>query len=220
MNKKNAKRNVCLRLISLLLFALALIMILDFFMPVILKRIYRTSYSEIVEMCSENYNIPKEIIFAVIYTESKFKPDAVSSRGASGLMQLMPDTFDWLYKKLPDEIKIDDGSYTDTDIDMGADMLDKADIDTAKLKVKDDIFDPETNIVCGTYLLCILYREFQDWDTVFAAYNAGMGRVRGWLCDERYSKDGKLIDIPFEETSEYVVRVNRAADNYKKIYDL
>lgn len=46
----------------------------------------------IIEEASERYNIPKEVITAVIKQESNFRADAVSSAGARGLMQLMPET--------------------------------------------------------------------------------------------------------------------------------
>lgn len=41
---------------------------------------------------AEKYNIDEELIRAVIQVESGWKPDAVSVKGARGLMQLMPRT--------------------------------------------------------------------------------------------------------------------------------
>ena len=45
-----------------------------------------------ISRISEEYNIDEELIRAVIQVESGWKPDAVSSKGAQGLMQLMPRT--------------------------------------------------------------------------------------------------------------------------------
>ncbi len=45
-----------------------------------------------VESASELYGLPRELIHAVIRTESNYRSDAVSSAGAIGLMQLMPET--------------------------------------------------------------------------------------------------------------------------------
>jgi soluble lytic murein transglycosylase-like protein len=46
----------------------------------------------VVARCAEKYNIDEELVRAVIQVESGWKADAVSVRGAKGLMQLMPRT--------------------------------------------------------------------------------------------------------------------------------
>ena len=84
-----------------------------------------------------------------------------------------------------------------------------------------DVFDPATNIRYGTKILKVLSAEFSDLKTVLAAYNAGIGNVRRWLQDSRYSIDGKTLHtIPFEETREYVVRVFKARERYQSLYAL
>lgn len=81
------------------------------------------------------------------------------------------------------------------------------------------IFEPETNIKTGCWYLSRLYKEFGKRDLVIAAYNGGSGNVRSWLKDEEYSKDGKnLHNMPFDETSEYVDKVNKNYKMYNKIY--
>ena len=45
-----------------------------------------------ISRCSDEYNIDEELIRAVIQVESGWKQDAVSVKGAMGLMQLMPRT--------------------------------------------------------------------------------------------------------------------------------
>ena len=103
-------------------------------------------------------------------------------------MQIMPSTFDWL--------------MTQTHEDYESGML----------------YDPDTNIKYGTTYLKWLHLRYDNWETVYAAYNAGYARVDEWLADGVHSKDGKLTDIPIRETSEYVEKVAASADKYEKLY--
>jgi soluble lytic murein transglycosylase-like protein len=59
-------------------------------------RISRTAnsaeYDQIIRTCSDKYGVSASLIKAVIHAESGYNPNAVSNKGASGLMQLMPGT--------------------------------------------------------------------------------------------------------------------------------
>ena len=51
-----------------------------------------TRYDQDIRDEEQVYGIPSALMHAVIQTESDFDPAVVSSVGARGLMQLMPDT--------------------------------------------------------------------------------------------------------------------------------
>ena len=51
-----------------------------------------TGYDEIIAEAANRYGVPEKLIKSVIQQESGYNANAVSSAGASGLMQLMPKT--------------------------------------------------------------------------------------------------------------------------------
>lgn len=181
----NRRTRIIVCLVVLVAFAVAALVAV----PHIRQHFYPREYSDYVTKYCLEYNVPEPLVYAVIQTESRFNPDAVSRVGAKGLMQLMPDTLDWLSRLLGE------------DYPSGS------------------ISDPETNIKYGVYYLRHLYDRFKNWDTALAAYNAGHGRVASWLEDSRYSDDGVILkNIPIEETKNYVNKVNAACQQYKEIY--
>ena len=174
-------------LIFLFVLAFVSVSVMAFF-DIYKKRIVPLAYSDLVLKYSKEFNVPQSHIFAIIKCESDFDPKAQSSAGAVGLMQLMPDTFDWICGHL--------------------------DIDSKK----SDITDPETNIRSGCYYMKWLYERFEDWDMVFAAYNAGHNRVKGWMNDPNIYINGKLENIPYKETENYVKKVNAFITQYETLY--
>ena len=89
-----------------------------------------------------------------------------------------------------------------------------------KLGVEEyDLFDEKTNVNFGCYYIKYLYVRFKDIETALVAYNAGEGNVSLWLTNEEYSKDGKtLLNIPFNESREYLQKIKLNFENYKKLY--
>lgn len=53
-------------------------------------------FEPIINACALEYGVDKSLVKAVIHAESGYNPNAVSSKGASGLMQLMPKTAEGL----------------------------------------------------------------------------------------------------------------------------
>lgn len=176
--------------IILLVISIACGLVIDLALTELEKRAYPREYLDEVRAASDEFGVPESIIFAVIKTESDFDKTAVSSAPAHGLMQLTEETYFWI----------------------GNDMLGE---DPSAF----DIYDPELNIRYGVYYLSFLYRKYQNWDTAFAAYNAGPGNVNDWLEDGKISdSDGNLVAIPYKETRNYVKKVNVAIEKYNELY--
>lgn len=188
MKHKNAARRSIV-ILSILVLSVLIGFLYQLVWDKIDRSNYPRDYSEFVEKYSEEYGVPEYIIYSTIKVESDFDSSAESSAGAIGLMQLMPDTFKYLMAEAKEDYK--------------ADL----------------IYGPETNIRYGTYYLSKLYLKYGNWDTVFAAYNGGTTNVDKWLKDKAYSEDGKtLVEIPFEETENYVAKMNSAIEVYMRLY--
>ncbi|NLG25193.1 MAG: lytic transglycosylase domain-containing protein [Clostridiales bacterium] len=154
---------------------------------------YPLAYRDQIALAAAGQSLGQAHVAAVVLCESSFRPRAVSSEGAMGLMQIMPDTGIWIAGKLGVE---------------GFDV--------------DDLFDPEINLRFGCwYLRWLLDRYDGDMRLATAAYHAGQGSVDRWLADPAYSDDGRtLTAIPFADTREYTGRILAAYEKYKELYDL
>ena len=150
---------------------------------------YPISYIEEIQKYSSEYGVDPKVVLAIMRVESNFKSDAVSKVNAKGLMQVLPDTAKHVAKLL--------------------------NIDVNSL----DLNDPETNVKIGTYYLKYLMQNFSNMNTVYAAYNGGIGNVNTWLKDSKYSSDGvTLYNIPSAEAKNYVKKVNKALKAYEILY--
>ncbi len=151
-------------------------------------------YEELIEEKAGKYNLSPAFVAAIVLNESSFRPDAESSVGARGLMQLMEDTAGWIYEKMGGT-----GAYS-----------------------FDSMYDAETNVEYGCWYLNFLSERFRgDPVLVAASFHAGQGEVQNWLNDSRYSQDGltieleNMIDGP---TKQYATRVLNDYAAYKRIY--
>ncbi len=145
--------------------------------------------ADTVERYSLLYGVPQNIVYAVIKCESDFVTEAQSHKNARGLMQMTPDTFEWLQTRTGEEYAVE------------------------------ALYDAEISIKYGTLYLSLLKEEFPVWETVYAAYNAGPNRVREWLKNETIGHGGILYNIPYKETRNYVKKVVKTAELYTKLYD-
>lgn len=178
------KRILLRRVITLAILVIAAAVICT---VVLLNHYYPLRYTDIIRKYAQEYDLKPELVCAVIKAESGFNKDAVSSVGASGLMQVMEGTANWLAPK----ISMDGFEYT-------------------------QIFDPDVNIRLGCFYLNMLEKQYGDIDVALCAYNAGSGNVDKWLRDSSYSDDGKTLShIPFQETRNYVKKVTDIQRIYK-----
>lgn len=156
-----------------------------------MEQAYPIRYESIVVKEAADNKLEPALVYSVIKAESNFRADAVSHAGAVGLMQLTPETFDWLQTK-----QKGDRVYT-----------------------AEDLKSPEINIRYGCKFLSILLEKYPVTSTSLCAYNAGIGTVNNWLKDSALSKDGKTLDqIPYSETKNYVNAVLKNYKQYKTIY--
>lgn len=158
----------------------------------VIRMAYPIKYKASVEKYSKQFNVDKNLVYAVIKAESSFTENAVSKKNAVGLMQITEKTGAWGAK----ELNIDNYRY-------------------------ESLFNPDLNIKIGCWYLSTLMKQFDNnLQLTLSAYNAGSGNVSQWLGDERYSFDGaSLTNIPFDETQNYVLKVNEYYGVYKKLYN-
>ncbi len=155
------------------------------------KYLYPFPYQDIVYRFALENEIDPFLVAGVIRTESKFIAQARSVKGALGLMQMMPETANWV-----------------------AGQLDYPDFVLSELE------NPEVNIRLGTWYLSSLRKEFKGNEVlVLAAYNGGRGNVRQWM--NQYGWTMAFTDvgqIPFRETREYVGKVLYSKKRYQELY--
>jgi peptidoglycan lytic transglycosylase len=146
--------------------------------------------ADVIRQQAVQKHLDPALIAAVIYAETKFDPRP-SSAGAQGLMQILPQTAEFLAHR--------SGATTFTIADLGT---------------------PRVNIAYGSYYLRYLLDEYGNSTVLaLAAYNGGETNVNRWLDTSR--ADGHSFttdDIPFPETRAYVLKVLQAQRDYRHTY--
>jgi soluble lytic murein transglycosylase len=156
------------------------------------RLIYPMYFADEIMLHAEKYGQDPLLIAAIIRVESNYKENAVSPKGAAGIMQLMPDTAAWILKQ---------ESFGD-------------------ISVKDAGSRADAGIRVGTWYVKELSRQFDGrLPVVLAAYNAGPNRVRQWMNERVWDgKESTVENIPFGETRHYVQRVMYYYKKYQVIY--
>ena len=166
-------------------------------------------YKPLVEQYANRFTVSRNLIYAIIKTESDFNPYAVSNAPAFGLMQIVPatagrDVHQFLNKK-------------------------------SGLPSKQFLFTPKNNIQYGTaYLHLLNYKyldEIQDPVSreycVIAAYNTGAGNVLRTFDKDRDRAPKKINNLsplevfntlraklPSQETRRYLAKVMDAKKSF------
>ena len=106
-------------------------------------------------------------------------------------MQVTEETFDWIKGRLGEN---------DSDFD--------------------DMYDPETAVKYGTYLISYLNQTLGSEENLLCGYHAGVNIASKWLDDPEISSDGEINveKIPYPDTKQYVNKVMKTYQMYQKLY--
>jgi len=172
-------------------------------------------YQEEVAKNYKEFKLPKELVFAIMQTESDFNPFAKSHIPAFGLMQIVPrsagrDSYKFLYKK---------------DLEPTASYL----------------YNSSNNIQMGSAYLHILYyrylKKIKDPQSrlycTIAAYNTGAGNI-AWAFTKTHNMNKAapkinalsseevynrlLVDLKYDEPKQYLKKVTKRMKVYKIAY--
>ncbi len=146
----------------------------------ILKIYFVLHYTDKIIAYSRANEIDSATVSAIVFTESRFNPLACSSKGAMGLMQIMPTTGEWVAGRL------------------GWNHFSKQ-----------DLLNPTKNLEIGIWYLAYLKRNFKHNEYLaLASYNAGSRYVYEWLREGTWDGNKvKIEQIPFPETKKYLIRI-------------
>ncbi|WP_424768425.1 lytic transglycosylase domain-containing protein [Paenibacillus sp. sgz302251] len=153
---------------------------------------YPIHYKSDIRASAANYDVEPHLVAAIIRSETNYRTGQESRKGALGLMQIMPNTANWIIQR---------AGFKEVTEDM---LMHRADV----------------SIEVGSWYLHSLIHQFGDNHVAaVAAYNAGPGNVRKWLDSGVW--DGRMEtvkEIPFGETRHYVQRVIYYYNKYKDLY--
>jgi len=191
--RRRARARARRMLLSVALFVLAAVVVVvsaPLFGKAVNEFTLPLAYQDIIRQQAADKHLDPALIAAVIYAETKFDP-RTSPAGAEGLMQILPQTAEFLARR--------SGATTFTTADLGT---------------------PAVNIAYGSYYLRYLLDEYGGNEVLaLAAYNAGETNVNGWIAAAHEQGQRFTIgDIPFPETRDYVTKVLQAQRDYRTTY--
>ena len=147
-------------------------------------------HEDIIRQQADDKEIDPALIAAVIYEESRFH-DQTSHAGARGLMQITPETAEFIAHR------------------SGGVLFQQSDLST-----------PQVNIAYGVWYLRYLIDHYDGNETLaVAAYNAGQSNVDSWVAEAGGADHfDSAKHIPFPETRAYVENVQKRREQYRDRY--
>jgi soluble lytic murein transglycosylase len=134
--------------------------------------------------------VAPDLIAAVIFRESKYAEDARSDRGAVGLMQVLPETAQWIHTQ-----------------------------NAAPAAAPERLAEPAVNIAYGTWYLRYLTDKYGSEDLALAAYNGGETNLQRWIAAaHREGHALTIAEVPFRETRSFVGAVHDARSVYRRAW--
>ena len=153
------------------------------------------AYPQMVVSSAEGIEgVDPALVWAIMREESSFRPQVMSSAGAMGLLQLMPET------------------ARRQAVRSGIPPIEE----------DDELFLPPVNIGLGSAYLAYLAARFPDRPSaIIGSYNAGPNAVERWINAESEVEDDVWVeDIPYAQTRRYVKRVLRSLHVYQTLYPI
>jgi len=147
-------------------------------------------HDDIIRQQAADKHVDAALIAAVIYEESRFR-DQTSRAGARGLMQITPETAEFIAHR------------------SGGVLFQQSDLST-----------PQVNIAYGVWYLRYLIDHYDGNETLaVAAYNAGQSNVDSWVAEAGGADHfDSAKHIPFPETRAYVENVQKRREQYRDRY--
>ena len=151
---------------------------------------YPAYYKDLVLPNAQQNNLDPLLVFALIRQESLFEGFATSYAAAQGLMQIIPDTGQWVAQQLGWP------NYQNS-----------------------DVYRPFVNVTFGTYYLRWVMDTVEGLPyAALAGYNGGPGNAAQWLSISGPDLDLFVQTIGFDETRTYVRRIYEQYNVYRTLY--
>lgn len=143
----------------------------------------------LIVQSAERHGLSAPLVMALVWKESRFKPNAVGSAGEIGLMQVL------------------DGAVSDW-----------ARVNKCSKPSRRQLFKPETNLEIGCWYLAQAHKHWDGYASQdileLAEYNAGRTVVLREWAPEDPKKIVDLDSITFPGTRKYIKQIFRRRDHY------